>query len=107
MSKYAYTDKCDEISGFGGTYEEGCRKMVIAGLEWYDEHPNAMPKFHGWKGVFGLIIEDNSEAEALTKHMNDSINGEATGAMMQACLGHVNYARQHGWDKYIGNGEKR
>jgi hypothetical protein len=107
MSKYAYTDKCDEISGFGEGYEECCRKMVIAGLEWFDEHENADPKFQGFKNVFGLLLEKNEDAEKLTKHMNNAINGEATGAMMQACLDHVKYAKHHGWDKYIEVMEKR
>lgn len=101
MIKYEYTDKCDEISGFGGGYEEACRKMVIAGVEWFDINKEANPKFHGFKNIYGLIIEDNEEAEKLTKHMNESINGEATGAMMQSCLNHVKYVKHHGWEKYI------
>ncbi len=107
MSKYSYTDKCDEISGFGGTYEQGCRQMVIAGLEWFDKHENADPKFHTFKNVFGLIMEDNEDAKKLTDHMSESVNGEATGAMMQACLDHVKYAKQNGWDKYIEEMEKK
>jgi hypothetical protein len=39
--------------------------------------------------------------------MNTAINGEATGAMMQACLDHVMFAKHHGWDKYIEMMEKR
>jgi len=107
MSKYKYTDKCDEISGLGGEYEEGCKKMVISGLEWFDNHKDADPKFHGFKNVFGLIVEDNEDAKKLTDYMNAAINGEATGAMMQGCLDHVKYAKQHGWDKYIELMEKR
>lgn len=106
MNKYSYTDKSHEISGFGGGYEEDCRKMVIAGLEWFDEHEKANPKFHGFKNVFGLIIEDNQEAKQLTQHMNNACGGKATSAMMQCCLGHVKYAQQHGWDKYIQEMEK-
>ena len=106
MSGYKYTDKCNEISGLGGSYEEACRKMVIAGLEWFDNNKEADPKFHGFKNVFGLIIEDNEEAEKLTKHMNEACNGEATGGMMQCCLDHVKYAKHNGWDKYIEAMEK-
>ena len=107
MNKYKYTEKCNEISGFGGSYEEGCCKMVIAGLEWFDAHPDADPKFHVFKNLFGLVVENNKDAEALTKHMNTAINGEATGAMMQACMDHVMFAKHHGWDKYIEMMEKR
>lgn len=106
MSKYKYTDKCDEISGFGGTYEESCRKMVISGVEWFDDNKNSDPQFHGFKNVYGLIIEDNDDAKKLTNYMNESINKESTGAMMQACLEHVKYVYQHGWDNYIKEMEK-
>ena len=30
---YEWEEGMDEISGFGGSYEEGCRKMVKAGVE--------------------------------------------------------------------------
>lgn len=106
MSKYQYTDKCDEILGFGEGYEESCRKMVIAGVEWFENNKGADPKYHGFKNVIDLIVEDNGDAEKLTKHMNDAINGEATGAMMQACLHHVQYAHKHGWKEYIKEMEK-
>lgn len=107
MSKYSYTDKCDEISGFGGSYEEGCRKMVIAGLEWFDQHENADPKFQSFENVFGLILEKNEDAKKLTEHMNAACGNEATGAMMQACLNHVRYVKQHGCDKYIEQMERK
>jgi hypothetical protein len=101
MSTYQYTDECDEISGFGNGYEDACRDMVIAGMKWFDENKDANPKYHGFENFFGLVIEDNEEAEKLTQCMNDAANGQATGAMMQACLSHVKYAKQHGWPKYI------
>lgn len=106
MSKYSYTDKCTEVSGLGGIYEEACKKMVISGVEWFDNNKNADPKFHGFEGVFGLVIEDNDQAKELTRHMNKSINEEATGAMMQACLNHVMFVKQNGWEKYIEEMEK-
>lgn len=36
-----------------------------------------------------------------TKHMNEAIGNEASGAMMQACTNHVLFAAKNGWDKYI------
>lgn len=107
MSEYKYTDKCDEISGFGGSYEDGCRKMVIAGMEWFDKHPQSDPKFTEYKNIYGFINDENEDATQLTDHMNKSIDNEATGAMMQACVNHVKYAYKHGWDNYIKKMEER
>ena len=101
MSKYEFTELCDEISGFSGIYEEGCRKMVIAGMEWMDKNPDVKLNFKEFQNITGVIIPENIESEKLTDYMNESIGGEATGAMMQACINHVTYASKHGWDKYM------
>ena len=97
---YEYTSDMGEISGFGGDYEAMCRKMVIAGMEWWDEHPDADPQFHGFKGIYGIIEEDNDDAKALTKAVVAPSDGGCTGAMHQAAIGHVLFARKNGWAKY-------
>jgi hypothetical protein len=99
--KYSYTKFCNEISGFGGGYENACRQMVIAGMEWLDDHPEADPKYSEFKNVFGLTTNENDDCKNLQKAMNEAIDNEASGAMMQACLSHILYARDKGWENYI------
>ena len=106
-NKYVYTDKMGEISGFGGGYEEDCRKMVIAGMEWLDEHKAANPTFDQYKGVYGLTTNENQDMKDMQAAMNQAIGDEATGAMMQACTNHVLYAAKNGWEKYVEEMEKR
>ena len=105
MNKYEYTDEMSEISGFGGSYEAACRKMVIAGLEWLDEHPDADLKFGGFEGVYGLITDESEDAEALTKHIiaavSNSQDGGPTGAMHQAAIQHILFIKRNGWDAYV------
>ena len=43
MSKYQYTEKCREVSGFGGGYEDACRKMVQTRDGMADKHKEANP----------------------------------------------------------------
>lgn len=102
MSERIWTDDMGEISGFGGGYEACCRAMVFAGMDWCDAHPDADPKFHGWKNIYGIIEEDNEDAKALTAAVlaPGEAGGGATGAMHQAAISHVLYYRAHGWDKY-------
>lgn len=100
MAKYQYTEEMDEISGFGGGYEEACRAMVVAGLEWLDAHPEADPKFHGYKDVFGIINEDNEDAQKLTEAVV-GVALDCTGAMHQASIQHILWIRKNGWDKYV------
>jgi len=78
-TKYMYTTKCQEISGFGGSYERECRKMVIRGMEWFDKHPKTNPKFTELEDVYGIITAKTPSAKALMKYMVEDI--DCTGAM--------------------------
>ena len=104
-SRYAFTPGMGEISGFGGDYEAGCRVMVQAGMEWLDAHPDADPKFDGFKGIYGVIAEDNEDAKALSAAMVAAADaaypeGGVTGAMHQATASHVLWAHRNGWPAY-------
>lgn len=103
---YEFKEGMSEISGFGGTYEETCRKMVKAGLEWFDEHPEADPTFIGYEGIYGVISEDNEDAKNLSKAVTASID-DCTGAMHQATIGHILHIHKVGWDVYVKEMQKR
>lgn len=98
---YEFTPEMGEISGFGGGYEQCCRDMLKAGLEWLEAHPEAEPKFSGFKNVYGLIDEDNDDAKALTKAIIDASKGEATGAMHHAVVESCMWIRRNGWERYV------
>ena len=101
MDDYQFPKDMIEISGFGGGYEATCRKMVVAGLKWLDEHPNANPKFHSYKHLYGIIDEDNEGAKELSKAVVGASDGDCTGAMHQATITHVMWIRKNGWGAYI------
>jgi hypothetical protein len=93
-----------EISGFGGGYEDCCRAMLAAGLKWLDEHPTADPRFHGYKNVYGLCMEDNEDAKSLSRAICDCEPAReegATGAMHQAVVSHVMFIKAKGWESYV------
>ena len=100
-NKYEFTPEMGEISGFGGGYEVACRLMLASGLRWLDAHPNSDPQFHGFKGVYGVIAEDNDDAKALSKAVVDGAGGDCTGAMHQAVVSHCLWIRKNGWDAYV------
>ena len=103
---YEFTPDMGEISGFGGGYEQACRDMLKAGMEWCDEHPEADPKFHGFKNVYGIVMEDNDDAKALSKAIVAGAGNDCTGAMHQAVLSSVFFIRKNGWGKYVENMSK-
>jgi len=100
MSKYVWTEDMGEISGFGGAYEATCQAMVRAGIEWMEAHPEAHPKFHGYKDIYGVLAEDNADAKALTEAMIAASGGDCTGAMHQATVSHLLFIHRNGWEKY-------
>lgn len=106
-TKYVTTPEMGEISGFGGGYEDCCRRMLQAGCHWLEAHPNANPQFKGSKGVFGLILEDNPEAAALTEAVIDGSydpetkQKESTGAMHHAVILRLLHIKKVGWAKYV------
>lgn len=102
-----WKESMGEISGFGGGYEAACRSMVLAGIAWIDANPEADPQFHGFRGIYGVIQEDNADAEALTKAIIDASGGDATGAMHQASVSHVLAYKRLGWDEYVRQLETR
>ena|ERR1035437_10882903 len=100
MSKYQFSKEMNEISGFGGGYEKACRNMVVAGLEWLDEHPNADISYKEYKNIYGLTAEETDDCKEMEKAML-TVNDGCSGAQMQACKGHITYIKKNGWDKYI------
>lgn len=99
-SKYIFTDDMGGISGFGGGYEQTCRNMLAAGLDWLDEHPNTEPKFCGFKGIYGIIKEDNEDAEVLSEAVVTAADDDCTGAMYQAVISSCLFIRKHSWEHY-------
>lgn len=85
---HTFTPDMGEISGFGGGYEDACRKMMIFGLDWLRTHPPA-------------DAETVSEAEwdALRDAVGDSEDG-CSGAMVGVTSQHALYAYRHGWEAY-------
>jgi hypothetical protein len=100
MIKYEFEEGMHEISGLGGSYEDACRTMVKAGMEWFDEHPAADPKFIRYEGIYGIISEDNEDAKNLSKAVTASVD-DCTGAMHQATIGHILHIHKVGWETYI------
>lgn len=98
---FEWTEDMRQISGFGGGYERTCRAMVSAGCMWWTMHPEAEPQFHGFKGIYGVVIEDNADAKALSEAVVTAVGGDCTGAMHQAAIAHVFRWRALGsWGAY-------
>jgi hypothetical protein len=90
----------NEISGFGGEYEQGCRKMVIAGLEFLDKNKDKNPSFSEYKNIYGVIKENNKDAKLLSSAIVKACP-DCSGAMHQATVSHILYIKKNGLEKYL------
>lgn len=95
-----------EISGFGGNYEDACRKMVEAGVEWLKAHEKAQPEGKECSNIFGIIFDTNKDMDELQKAMCKAVEG-CSGAMMHACTNHVMYILHNGIEKYEAEMKKK
>ena len=97
--------KTIDISGFGGSYEAGCQKMLLNGMKFLNEHPNF--DFRVYKSnpqVFGLMIGEGETAEALDKAVCEGV--EPSGAMHHAVISHLAYIHKHGYEGWLADAEK-
>lgn len=102
-----FSDEMREVSGLGKgggqrgrEYEKACRRMILAGVRWLEEYPNANPEFHGFKNVYGVCVEDNDDAKYLSE-ATVATCPDCSGAMHQAAVSHVLLVKKLGWDKYV------
>jgi hypothetical protein len=96
-----FTKEMREISGMGGSYEQCCRDMVIAGANWLKNNPDKNPEWKTFKNVFGLTTDENEDAKELENILLEASGDDCTGAMMQAAMSHVGFIKLNGWDKYV------
>lgn len=96
---YEWQEGMGEISGMGGGYEENCRIMLQRGMVWFDNHPEANPRFKEFRTITGVIIEANDDAKELRKVLLESL--DASGAMYQAVVQTLMWVKANGWEKYV------
>lgn len=98
--------KTIDISGFGGSYEAGCQRMLLNGLKFLNEHPNFdFRVYRSSPNVFGLCIGEGESAEALDKAVGEGV--EPSGAMHHAVISHLAYIHEHGYDGWLAQAEKQ
>jgi len=100
--KYEWTEDMGEISQFGGAYEECCRDMLFAALEWFDEHPGAERLFTGSADPFRVMHGENEEARSLSEAIRKAAKarGGATEAMFRFTLHVALVVQEDGWEAF-------
>lgn len=102
MTERKFTDDMGEISGMGGPYEAACRGMLMRGVDWLDNHPDADLQGHTYNNVYGVATMDSDDAKELSEVVCDGMDGihAPTGAMHQCVMSHLFWIKKNGWDEY-------
>ena len=111
MGKYVEFDWPFEISGFGGGYEDACRRMTIVGVNWLRNHPEEVKL---WNAAEAKWKKDNPDKKYMPNSAYPDSRREfeqeivsacedCTGAMFGAAVGHAKAIVSMGWDKYVDN----
>lgn len=90
------------LSGFGGTYEDMCQRMLWRGVAYLAE---VKPDPEMWSGaqtyanVYGVMVTEGAELKALEAAILKP-GDDATGAMHQCVMGHLAYIHRNGLDEW-------
>jgi len=105
--QYEWNDEMDEVSGLGGEYEEACREMIAAGLQWLEDNDGPVVKFSGGQNVTARIGPAAGEIDDLREHMASVVEFDVTPSMLHVCVKHALYAYDIGWLSYTTRMEDR
>ncbi len=98
---YKFTPRMGQISGFGGSYEMTCRRMLNAGLVWLDDNPNANLVFKSNANVIGVVIDETEDDKELSDIIIKASGDDCTGAMHQAVISRIMWIRNYSWKNYV------
>ena len=100
------TMKTIDISGFGGSYEAACQKMLLNGLRWLNKHPDFDFKhYKAYKNVTGLCIGEGSDTKSLDDAICEGV--DPSGAMHHAVISHLAYIHQNSYDSWLAQAKKQ
>jgi len=98
--------KTIDISGFGGSYEAACQKMLINGLKWLNEHPDFDFKvYESNPNIVGIMTGKGNDAKELDNVVCEGI--EPSGAMHHVVISHLAYIHENSYDGWINEAGKQ
>ena len=88
-----------DVSGFGGSYEDACQKMIWNGVRFVQENRALEINIKEIKNVYGICLIEGKDGKAFDKAIMEDVD-DATGAMHQCAVGHIRYIYKKGYDEW-------
>lgn len=90
-----------ELSGFGDGYEDLCRAMLRAGLQWLDDHPNVVV-IRGIDGVLGFAGGDpDDDVNGLLALLYEAGGSKTSVRMVEVVTHALGYVLDNGWPAFV------
>jgi hypothetical protein len=97
--------KTIDISGFGGSYEWGCQRMLQLGIQFLKENPDFdFSGYKNFKNIIGIFAKEPENGKRLDEAIMNDIELKkhgVTGAMHQAVIQHLAYIHKNGYEKWV------
>lgn len=100
--EYQFTPQCRSITGLHDAYELQARNMVIAGMIYFDNHPEDVLTIRLLKTPF----EITTHLPVLFKSLMDAATEMPAPEHMAHILANLKFAIIYGWEPYIYNMER-
>lgn len=98
----------DQISGFGGGYEEHCRNLARACVAWLEEHRSSLVFQDDGSFRFGSTDDEARAAyDRMCDHVDNATGNQSSGAQVGAAASHGAFIFAKGWDAYAESMRQR
>ena len=91
--------KTFDITGFGGSYEATCQRMLWNAVRFVlSDHKEIKSKQS--PQIYGIAINEGEDGKEFDKAMMEGIE-DATGAMHHCATDHALYIKEHGYKSWF------
>lgn len=97
----------NDMSGFGGGYEECCQRLLTNGLVYLTEKGDIDGlKYKSYKNVYGICIPKGELSEEMDQAIMEG-EDDVSGAMHQAAVSHTFWIAKNGYEAWIAESRRR
>lgn len=104
-AKYEFTDEMKGIYEYGGGQEQICRDMLVAALEFRDEHPEVIDEIQESDNVSRIMGGEEGLIGELNEVFKETTDNNYSRGQYFAVIGNLMWIDEHNWQEYVEHRE--